>query len=107
MRARVPLDVDLEDRLLYGLTPIRLAYMVLAVLAALALWSSGWLFAPARGFTSAVMLLVGATLAWGRWQGRPADGWLTDFAQFVLNTRRLSWETAVPSAPAEPEVEGT
>jgi len=67
MPARVPLDVDLEDRLLYGLTPIRLAYVVLAVLAALALWSSSWLVVPARGLVAAIVLLVGAALAWGRW----------------------------------------
>src|SRR5665811_2374740 len=47
MPARVPLDVDLEDRLLYGLTPIRLAYAVGALLAAFALWSSPW--GPAAG----------------------------------------------------------
>ena len=34
MRARVPLDVDLEDRIVYGLTPIRLAYVVVAGLCA-------------------------------------------------------------------------
>ncbi|HEY2200558.1 MAG TPA: hypothetical protein VGH56_01615 [Solirubrobacteraceae bacterium] len=92
MPARVPLDVDLEDRLLYGLTPIRLAYMVLAVLAALALWSSNWLFVPARAFGSAMVLLLGAAVAWGRWRGRPADAWLTDSVVFVLSTRRLRWE---------------
>jgi hypothetical protein len=91
VRARVPLDVDLEDRLVYGLTPVRLAYMVLAVLTALATWSSQWLIAPARGFLAASALLAGAALAWGRWRGRPADGWMVDFALFVLNTRRVKW----------------
>src|SRR5690349_8353808 len=104
MRARVPLDVDLEDRLLYGLTPIRLAYIVLAVLGALALWSSSWVVAPVRGLAAAVVLLSGAALAWGRWRGRPADGWLTDFATFVLSTRRLSWERRA-AARETPEVE--
>ena len=97
MRARVPLDVDLEDRLLYGLTPIRLAYMVLAVLGALAVWSSGWLVAPVRGLLAAMVLLVGATLAWGRWRGRAADGWLTDCVLFVVSTRRLSWVSRAPT----------
>src|SRR5207245_534446 len=32
MPARVPLDVDLEDKLLYGLTPIRLVYLVVSLL---------------------------------------------------------------------------
>jgi hypothetical protein len=92
MHARVPLDVDLEDRLVYGLTPLRLAYMVLAVLGALAIWSSGWPPAPVRGFLAAIVLLLGATLAWGRWRGRPADGWVSDFALFVAGTRRLTWD---------------
>jgi len=106
MRARVPLDVDLEDRLLYGLTPVRLAYMVLAVLAALALWSSSWLFTPARGFSSALVLLVGVALGWGRWRGRPADGWLTDLARFVISTRRLRWARPPTPNAAEPELDG-
>ena len=54
MRARVPLDVDLEDRLLYGLTPIRLAYVVLAGLAALAIWSSSWIPAPCARTRAAI-----------------------------------------------------
>ena len=35
MPARVPLDVDLEDKLIYGLTPMRLAYLVVSLLAGL------------------------------------------------------------------------
>jgi hypothetical protein len=88
----VPLDVDLEDSLLYGLTPIRLAYMVLAILGAMAVWSFDWI-APARGFAAALVLVIGAVLAWGRWRGRAADAWLTDFALFAVSTRRLTWET--------------
>jgi len=42
MPARVLLDVDLEDKLLYGLTPMRLAYLVVALLGGFALWSSPW-----------------------------------------------------------------
>lgn len=104
MPARVPLDVDLEDRLLYGLTPVRLAYAVLAVLGALALWSSSWFVAPARAFAAAIVLLVGAALAWGRWRGRPADAWLADFTLFVLSTRRLSWRRRDPK-PTNRDVE--
>jgi hypothetical protein len=104
MRARVPLDVDLEDRLVYGLTPIRLAYMVLAVLGALALWSSQWLFGPARGFLAMATLGIGAALAWGRWRGRAADGWVIDFATFVLSNRRLKWVRAAPAKTAGAEL---
>jgi hypothetical protein len=103
MRARVPLDVDLEDRLVYGLTPIRLAYMILAVLGALAIWSSQWMFVPARGFLAVATLVIGAALAWGRWRGRAADGWVMDFGAFVLGTRRLKWVRAKPAKPANTE----
>lgn len=92
MRAQVPLDVDLEDRLLYGLTPVRLAYLILAGLAGLAIWSARWPIAPIRGFVAAIALGAGATLAWGRWRGRAADGWVTDLAHFVVATQRLRWD---------------
>ncbi len=104
MRARVPLDVDLEDRLIYGLTPIRLAYIVLALLGALAIWSSCSLFAPARGFLAAAVLVFGAALAWGRWRGRPTDGWVIDLTRFALSTRRLRWRRSAPAKTEDSEV---
>ena len=97
MRARVPLDVDLEDRLLYGLTPIRLAYLVLAGLGALAIWESHLGFAPLRGVIATLVLSLGAGLAWGRWRGRPADRWLVDLATFAINTRRIRLERPPPA----------
>jgi hypothetical protein len=85
------LDVDLEDKLLYGLTPMRLGYVVLALLGAFALWSSTWAAVFFRAAACAVVLLGGATLAWGRWRGRAVDGWLTDIAAFVARTQRVVW----------------
>jgi hypothetical protein len=91
MPARVPLDVDLEDRLLYGLTPIRLAYAVGALLAAFALWSSPW--GPGALRAAAAMLVIGfgAVLSWGRWRGTPADAWVVNFALFAVRSNRLMW----------------
>jgi hypothetical protein len=91
MRARVPLDVDLEDRIVYGLTPLRLAYAVLAGLGAMAVWSFETIPAAARGLLALVLLIAGALLAYGRRRGRPLDGWLIDVALFLWSTRRLSW----------------
>ena len=95
MPARVPLDVDLEDRLVYGLTPMRLAYAVLAVLAAMAIWSFNEVPAALRVVADAIVLCAGATLAWGRFAGRPADEWLIDSALFVVRTRRIRWRHPV------------
>jgi len=91
MPARAPLDVDLEDKLLYGLTPMRLGYVVLSLLGAFALWSSVWAATPFRAAACVVVLLAGAALAWGRWRGRAVDGWLTDSAAFIARTKRVVW----------------
>jgi hypothetical protein len=90
MRARAPLDVDLEDKLLYGLTPTRLAYLVLALLAAFALWSSPWAPSPARAASCLLVAAVGAIAAWGRWRGRAVDAWFEDISLFVINNYRLA-----------------
>jgi hypothetical protein len=90
MHARAPLDVDLEDKLLYGLTPIRLAYVVVALLGGFALWSSPWAPSPARIVACLTVVASGAALGWGRWRGRPADAWLADISIFVITNHRIT-----------------
>jgi hypothetical protein len=90
MKARVPLDVDMEDKLLYGLTPVRLAYVVVALLAGFATWSSRWAPSPVRAIACLTLMGLGGTIAWGRWRGRPVDGWLIDICVFVTNAYRVS-----------------
>lgn len=89
MPARIPLDVDLEDKLLYGLTPTRLGYLVVALLAAFSLWSTRWASVPIRAGAALALLAIGAGAAWGRWRARPADRWLVDMLVFVLATYRV------------------
>jgi len=96
MPARIPLDVDLEDRLLYGLTPTRLAYLVVALLAGFALWSSPWAPLPVRASAALLVIGVGAAVSWGGWRGRPADVWLVDIALFAVRTRRVKWNVRWP-----------
>jgi hypothetical protein len=91
MPARVPLDVDLEDKLIYGLTPMRLAYAVVALLSGFALWTASWSVTPIRAVACALVIGVGAILAWGRWRGRAADSWLMDCALFVTQNYRVVW----------------
>jgi hypothetical protein len=104
MRARVPLDVDLEDRLVYGLTPLRLAYAVLAGLAAMALWSAPWLIALVRWPLVVVVLAAGAVLAYGRFRGRPFDDWLVDAFLFIISTRRLVWTPRLGHESTDEEI---
>ena len=82
------MDVDLEDKLIYGLTPMRLAYLVVSLVGAFALWSWPWM---------------------------PLDAWVADITVFVVSTQRVAWNrdwvrgiypqpTRAPStrAPASP-----
>jgi hypothetical protein len=91
VRARAPLDVDLEDKLLYGLTPMRLAYLVSALLGGFTLWSSPWAPSPVRTAACLAVVGIGAAAAWGRWRGRAVDAWIADIWIFVVNTRRVTW----------------
>ena len=91
MPARVLLDVDLEDKILYGLTPIRLAYLVVSLLAGFSVWSSGWSTQPVRAGACIAMIGVGMAMAWGRWRARAADQWLADFAIFTTRRVRIAW----------------
>jgi hypothetical protein len=91
MGARVPLDVDLEDKLLYGLTAARLAYLVIALLGGFALWSSPWAPAPLRGVAASLVVGVGAVVAWGSWRGRGADVWAADAFLFAIRAYRVEW----------------
>lgn len=91
MPARIPLDVDLEDKLIYGLTPMRLAYLVLSLLGGFSLWSPLWAPQPVRAAACLAVVGLGAALAWGRWNSRAADQWLSDIAMFVARRYRLAW----------------
>jgi hypothetical protein len=89
MAARVPLDVDLEDKLLYGLTPMRLGYLVVGLLLAISVWSGNWAPPPVRGGTALIIGIAGATAAWGHWRGRAVDSWFLDMLRFVAATYRI------------------
>jgi hypothetical protein len=96
MRASVPHDVDLEDHLVFGLTPVRFGYLVVAVIGSMGLWGLRWLPPAAR--LVPCILLVGAAvvLAWGRWRGRPVDRLLVDLGIFLRRNYRVQVDLALP-----------
>jgi PrgI family protein len=101
MRARVPQDVDLEDRLIYGLTPVRFGYLVIAALAAVMLWNLTAAPVYLRLPGCLALCGTGALVAWGRFAGRPADRFLADALLYVtrncrLVRRRRRWTVLVP-----------
>ncbi|HEX4212155.1 MAG TPA: PrgI family protein [Candidatus Dormibacteraeota bacterium] len=83
MQARFPQDVDLEDRVILGLTPIRFGYLAVAALGSFCAWSIDWGCPWGRAAAGIPPLLVGLALAWGRLHGRPLDCWIADMAVFA------------------------
>lgn len=89
MPARVPQDVDLEDRLVFNLTPVQFGYLVIGALAAGIVWKFPWAPGPIRLLAALPPALAGAALAWGRWRGRAFDAWAADLLLFLRHNLRL------------------
>jgi hypothetical protein len=88
MRARIPAGIDLEDRLLYGLSPARLGY--LAALGVLAIWFwrlHVWL--PFRMLPALLVLAAGCAVGWLRRDGRYLDAWAEDLVRYLLRNYRI------------------
>jgi hypothetical protein len=94
MATRAPLDIDLEDKLLYGLTPMRLAYVAVALAVGFAAWSSHWAPGGLRACAASVVIALGAFAGWGRWRGRAIDGWVADLVLFVFANYSLNVDPA-------------
>jgi hypothetical protein len=97
----MPQDVDLEDKLIYGLTPGRFGYLVVAALTAVMLWNVAGLPSGLRLPGCLVLCAAGGLLSWGRFAGRPADRFLADALIFFSRTYRLRrhrrrWTEMVP-----------
>jgi hypothetical protein len=93
MRARIPAGIDLEDRLLYGLSPARLGYV--AGLAVLASWF--WrqpIWVPLRLVAAIALLVAAGAVGWMRHDGRHLDAWAEDLGRHVMARYRvvIEWE---------------
>ena len=89
MRARVPQDVDLEDKLIFGLSPIRFGYLVIAVIGAFTVWGLQVLPGVVRVFCCLLMLLAGPVLAWGSVGGTRSDRLAWDCLVFLRRNHTL------------------
>ena len=71
MPARVPQDVDLEDKLVFGLSPLRFGYVVIGLIVAAGVWAAQW--PPPLPALAILPVAAGAALAVGRWHGHRID----------------------------------
>ena len=96
MRASVPHDVDLEDHLVYGLTPVRFGYLVVAVIGSMGFWGLRWLPPSVRLVPCILLVVAAVVLAWGRWRGRPVDRLLVDLGIFLRRNYGVQFGLASP-----------
>jgi hypothetical protein len=93
VRARIPAGIDLEDRLLYGLSPARLGYV--AGLAIVASWC--WrqpIWVPLRVIAVIALLVAAGAIGWLRYDGRHLDAWAEDLARHAAGRYRIEVDWA-------------
>lgn len=94
----VPTHLNVEDRVLLGLTVRQFLYLLVGCSASYALWGQLSSFgAPIR--VGCVALCVGLTLAFALLQpaGRPLEEWLAAALIFLAVPRRATWQLAEPA----------
>ena len=100
MRARIPAGIDLEDKLLYGLSPARLGYVTVAVVAAI--WA---IRQPAplalRVAAGLVLLAAGGAAGWMRRDGRHLDSWAVDLVRHLVRRYRIELRTGRAGARSD------
>lgn len=110
-RVRLPADVELEDRLAFGLTLRQLTILALAALLAYAVYSFAASLVPLPFALAAAapLAIAGGVLALGHRDGLPADRLALAAARFLARPRRRvlapEWSPApLPGLPARPQL---
>jgi hypothetical protein len=100
-RIKVPADVDLEDRLAFGLTFRQLLILVIAVIGAYLIFSVVGTVAPLPFAAAAAtpVALIGGGLAFGRLDGLPGDRLALAALRLLLGPRRRVLAPEGVSAP--------
>jgi hypothetical protein len=108
-RVRLPADIELEDRLAFGLTFRQLTVLVIAALLGYGVFISvsAFLPLPVAAAAASPVALAGALLALGRRDGLPADRLALIAARYLSRPRRrvLAPEgipAPLPGAPKRP-----
>src|SRR4030081_2646022 len=93
MRARIPAGIDLEDRLLYGLSPARLGYVAGLVVLASWCWRQP-VWGPLRFVAAVVLFAAAGAVGWMQHDGRHLDAWAEDLARHLIGRYRvvIAWE---------------
>jgi hypothetical protein len=93
----IPTHLDVEDRLLFGLTARQFLYLVVGCSLAYGVWQQpAELPAALRGGLTLVCLLAAALVALLRPLGRPLEEWIVAAAFYAASPRRATWQPREP-----------
>lgn len=105
-RVRLPADIEVEDRLAFGLTARQLLLLAAATVAGYGLYAllASLLPGPAAVALTCPLALAGVLVALGRFEGLPADRLVLSAAHFLRSPRRrvLAPEGLAPALPTMP-----
>jgi PrgI family protein len=95
----VPTHLNVEDRVLFGLTARQFLYVLVGSTASYALWDQAlWLGDALR--LASVAMSMGTTLAFAlvRPADRALEEWLVAALVYAATPRRATWQPAEPNA---------
>jgi hypothetical protein len=93
----VPTHLNVEDRVLFGLTARQFLYVLVGASASYELWEQAlWLGDVLRTASVAVCLGMTLALALVRPAGRPLEEWLVAALVYAAAPRRAIWQPAEP-----------
>lgn len=95
----VPTHLNVEDKVLFGLTARQFLYVLVGSSAGYALWDQLlWLGDPVR--MASVLMTLALTLAFAlvRLADRPLEEWLVAALVYAATPRRATWQLAEPAA---------
>jgi hypothetical protein len=96
----VPTHLNVEDKVLFGLTVRQFLYMLVGSSVTYTLWEQSDAFADAaRIALCSVCVIVTLAFALLRPAGRPLEEWLAAALVFVASPRRSTWQPVEPEAP--------
>jgi hypothetical protein len=98
----VPTHLNVEDTLIFGLTPRQLLRISVGASLAYAVWDqTSFLADGIRSGPVVVLALLGLLVGLVQPSGRPLDQWFLAAVHFLLGPRRRVWRLRDPSSRGE------
>lgn len=95
----VPTHLNVEDKVLFGLTTRQFLYLLVGSSASYALWDqTAALGDVVRLVAVGALVLTTLALALLRPAGRPLEEWLAAALVYAASARRATWQVAEPRA---------